>query len=258
MLPHSQVCPRWNDIVLCHDMRTVNEAIGDVSTCGEDLLLRPLPEIVVVESLDSPFQAETSDSDTSCDSWSLRSDPGECCNFHSLCTRYKNIIFLSVLRHCYHMVNHDYGVSYIVSIPWLAEALLSVQASTKGSNLTSVSIRPHIDENNRIAELKNASALNMSPASVIPVYPSTSVTSSKSYRHPLTAFRVLFDPTYGHYALFRTGTKAGISSKCSVSSINLTVLLTSIAQENRLMVRPFVFQYLVFTTFIHKIKSAIE
>lgn len=142
------------------------------------------------------------------------------------------------------MIAHGSGASFLVSVRWLAEALLSMQSTGGGSqgtdsaNMALAQHRDTFDGSHRNSELrlKGGGDSAISPVSVIPVFPSATFSSSKANGHPLTAFVVVHDPTFGHIAVFQTSTPSIATSPTSITSVNLTVLLASIAQEQRLAV----------------------
>jgi hypothetical protein len=74
-----QLCPHWDDIASAQSLSLLREAIGGGYSAGigEDLLLCPLPELVVVEKMDSPLPPPPPPADqTPPQPWSLTADPG--------------------------------------------------------------------------------------------------------------------------------------------------------------------------------------
>jgi hypothetical protein len=130
------------------------------------------------------------------------------------------------------MIGHTSGAAYLVSVGWLGTALAALHAAREGQGTGSLA---------RGSLGTDVSGLGAGPgplarANVIPVFPTLSVTSSVASGHPLSAFAVVHDPTHGHIALFQTSSPPGAAAATSISSVNLTVLLASIDQEQRLTV----------------------
>ena len=142
------------------------------------------------------------------------------------------------------MIAHGTGAAFLVSVRWLAEALLSMQptgGSRHSADTASIALTHHRDlfdgqQRNAELRLKDGNNITILPATVIPVFPSATFSSSKANGHPLTAVVVVHDPTFGHIAVFQTSTPSIPTAPTSITSVNLTVLLASIAQEQRLAV----------------------
>lgn len=219
------MCPHWDDVACSKDYELLHEALGssDTPILSENGLLHSLPDMVTVEWRESPI-ASSWDTSASPQLWRLHPDPGMTCFDHD--NRQFCIILNVVLRHCYHMIAHGTGAVYMISVRWLADTLFEMQTAV---NCVDGS-RTRISDSVLIGDMN----VEVAPATLIPLFPTASFNSSISSGHPLSAFVVIHNPTYGHIALFQTRSPSGPTS--SISSVNLTVLLASIAQEHRLAV----------------------
>lgn len=138
------------------------------------------------------------------------------------------------------MIAHSSGAAFIISVRWLADALFSLEAVDGGEfEISGGPYHSRIHDRKSFAtQLSPADkSLDITPATVIPVFPTATFRSSVANGHAISAFLVIHDPTYGHMALYQTSSLVDNTPLTSVSTVNLTVLLASIAQEQRLSVR---------------------
>jgi hypothetical protein len=128
-----------------------------------------------------------------------------------------------VSPHCIHVAAHDSGNSYLVICRWLAD-LLSQAVSLERSDQNEKKFVEIF--NNKHNE--NHSDNNTS--NIVPIFKSTGTV----FEQRLLALTVINDPLLGHIGIYRS--TVGKSSSTSVTAVNISVLISSLFQEQRLVV----------------------
>ena len=129
-------------------------------------------------------------------------------------------------------------MSYVLTVKWLAEALAGLGRKVEQSR--SLGERGGFDR----TEPEASDAAVLPPSQLIQVYPvykngaAKLVSPAARDLHRIFGFGIIHDPVLGHIAIFRTlaPKDVAIDKSCTVSAVNISVLMSTRAQELGLMV----------------------
>ncbi len=143
-----------------------------------------------------------------------------------------------MLPNCVHITVPGAGVSYVLSVKWLSEALADLSKMVEQS-------RSLGGDRGQPAEASGVDLALLPPSQLIQMYPvyrnsaAKLVSPAGQDRRSIFGFGLVHDPVLGHIAIFRTLAPKdviAVDKGSTVSAVNISVLMSTRAQELGLMV----------------------